>query len=242
MGTISLTVPVTNTAITAAVFSNAYTIVQSVVNGNLDTANWASGKIFDSTKLMQNGADTRHAIGWTGSQWDKVISPTRFYDATLGSSQASIDIQNIPQTHQGLLVLLYARGDKAASVDVVSLRINSDSGANYDRQFVAGNAATTSAAETFGATQFDIANMPANTAPANVFGALVLNVPNYVGIANNKIISALTGEKHATTTGGLTVSNAMAAWRSNSAVTQLTLLASGGNFVAGTRATLYLMP
>lgn len=69
MPTISLTLPVSATVITAGLHSTNYTTIQNLVNGGLDTANWASGKIFAPSKLMQEGATIGQGTLWNGTQW-----------------------------------------------------------------------------------------------------------------------------------------------------------------------------
>ena len=69
MPTISLTLPVSGTVITAGLHSTNYTTIQNAINGGLDTANWASGKIFAPSKFMQEGATTGQTLQWNGSIW-----------------------------------------------------------------------------------------------------------------------------------------------------------------------------
>lgn len=56
MPTISLTLPVAGTTVTAGLHSANYSALQTLLNGGLDTSNWASGKIFAPSKLMQESA------------------------------------------------------------------------------------------------------------------------------------------------------------------------------------------
>jgi hypothetical protein len=69
VSSISLTLPVAGTVITAGLHATNYTSLQSLLNGGLDTANWAAGKIFPPSKLTQEGATTGQAIVWNGSAW-----------------------------------------------------------------------------------------------------------------------------------------------------------------------------
>lgn len=64
MPTINLTLPVSGTVITAGLHSTNYTALQNLLNAGLDTANWATGKIFGIDKLMQNSAVDGDGIAW----------------------------------------------------------------------------------------------------------------------------------------------------------------------------------
>lgn len=51
MGTITLTPPVAGTAAVAGTFTTAFTTLQTVINGNLDTANLAAGAAIKNSQL-----------------------------------------------------------------------------------------------------------------------------------------------------------------------------------------------
>src|SRR6266542_982317 len=73
MPTISLSLPVAGPVVTAGLHANNYTILQTLLNGGLDTANWASGKIFAPSKLMQESAVDGDGIAWdnTATIWKR---------------------------------------------------------------------------------------------------------------------------------------------------------------------------
>jgi hypothetical protein len=64
MPTISLTLPVSGTTVTAGLHAGNYTTLQTLLNGGLDTANWAPGKIFAPSKFVQEGAIDQDIIAW----------------------------------------------------------------------------------------------------------------------------------------------------------------------------------
>jgi len=49
-------------------FDNALALIQATMNA-IDQNNFASGKIFDPTKIQQGGASTSQALIWDGSNW-----------------------------------------------------------------------------------------------------------------------------------------------------------------------------
>jgi hypothetical protein len=64
LGTINLTNPIAGTTITAGLHATNYTLIQTVINGNLDTNNWAAGKIFAPSKLTQEAATDGQVVTW----------------------------------------------------------------------------------------------------------------------------------------------------------------------------------
>jgi hypothetical protein len=87
MATITLTLPTAGTVITAGLHATNYTAIQGAINGGLDTANWASGKIFAPSKFLQEGATNGQAIVWNGSIWAPATpSSAPAYGTTLPGS------------------------------------------------------------------------------------------------------------------------------------------------------------
>lgn len=162
-------------------------------------------------------------------------------DTTLGSAAANINVTSIPGGYAHLLIHLYARSDNASANTTCLMRFNGDTAANYDYQQLRGSATTSTAAEAFAQTSMLVANaIPANTATANVFGGIDIWIPNYAGSANNKCAISSFAHKEGTATTNLQAGETAAFWRSNSAITQVTLLPGAGNFNTGTRMTVYV--
>lgn len=165
-------------------------------------------------------------------------------DSTLIGSAASFDFTSIPATFAHLLLVVYARSDTAAVSDSVIARFNGDTGANYDYQTAAAVATAVTAQEVFAATGVTLAGgMPGGTAGANLFGVTDILIPHYANALNNKVAHCRSGWKAGTATTNVQKRDADGYWRSNAAINRVTLVcSSGGNFVAGSRATLYGMP
>lgn len=185
---------------------------------------------------------------FTESMWDTYIKDNLnkgvvrpIAEATLGSSAASIDITSIAADWSHLFLIVYARGDTAAINANVLARFNADTGANYDGQQLYGSGATPNAAESLGATSALAGQMPANSATANRFGSMGILIPHYANSATHKTLVSMAGLVWGTATGTLRAMLTCGVWRSAAAITQVTLLPSAGNFVTGTRATLYGM-
>lgn len=69
MPTISLSLPVSGTVASAGQIATDLTTLQTLLNGGLDTANWASGLIFAPSKIMQEAAARQDGMVWNGSIW-----------------------------------------------------------------------------------------------------------------------------------------------------------------------------
>lgn len=182
------------------------------------------------------------------SMWDllkdnmNTAIPVLLASSTLSGSQASIDMTSVPADWGHLLLVAYLRGDTATGTIAVNLRLNGDSGSNYDYQSLAGSGATASAAEAFGQAQARVGSCPAASATASVFGALVIDIPFYSQADNNKAFTSQSCNKSGTSTGNLGIEAYGGAWRSSALVSQVTILPGSGNFVSGSRVSLYGMP
>lgn len=184
---------------------------------------------------------------FTEAMWDTyirdnlnagVVRPVGDTEVTVAA--ASIAFTSIAADWRHLLLVVYARGDTAAITTQLQARLNADSAANYDHQ--AGNfgAAAATAAETFAATSMQFGTMPAGTAGADLFSGHVVVLPHYAS-ARNKMAVGFAGRKSGTATGNMSWHAYAGFWRSNAAITQVTLLPGAGNFDVGTVATLYGM-
>lgn len=85
MPTITLTLPIAGTGITAGLHATNYTTIQTAVNG-LDANNWAAGKIFAPSKLTQEGATVGQVPVWNGSIWAPATQGSPGYAITLPGS------------------------------------------------------------------------------------------------------------------------------------------------------------
>lgn len=71
MGLIDLSTykPVSGTNADANQVANGFQTLQNVINGGIDNNNFAAGKIFDNTKIMQGGAALGQGLVWNGTSW-----------------------------------------------------------------------------------------------------------------------------------------------------------------------------
>ena len=152
--------------------------------------------------------------------------------STLGSAAASITFSSIPSTYTDLRFTLLINTTTTNS-EGIRLQYNNDTGTNYSYLYVSG---TGSSAVTALATDDTYIILhysgTSTTIPTFYFG----DVFSYAG---STFKTALTGSSEDKNGSGNTTRN-VGLWRSTAAITTLKLgNAGGGNFNAGTIATLY---
>jgi hypothetical protein len=171
---------------------------------------------------------------------------TKLYDTTLGSNTANFDITSIPAGYGALQIIVRLRTDRAALNDVVKLTLNADTGANYDYSvdLWAGGAASGSSAIANAQAQAFAGRAPSATAPANVFSASEIFIPGYDDASNQKSGVGKVHWRDANTGATSVVSGTFGFdWRSNSAITRITLAPNTGTvFITGSRVIVYGMP
>lgn len=161
-------------------------------------------------------------------------------DDLLAGAQASFDFTSIPATYKHLRLVLYLRGSAAATEVVAKLRFNNDSGTNYDWQkhYAAGSSG--GAGETMSDNEIELADATAGSSPAGAVSVLDILIPNY---AEETLQKAVTYHAFNPRNGAGTeyVFHGGGIWKSTAAINRVTVLPGSGNWVAGSRATLYGM-
>jgi hypothetical protein len=158
----------------------------------------------------------------------------------LGSNTATVTFSSIPATYTDLLVRIGARGDTfAQSTETFTLRINSNSGANYSqtRMINAGGSGTVS----YDANTTSLAivrGMTASTATANIFGNVEIYIPSYTSTQNRPIYIQGGGENNDTSSFYNLAEAGL--FRNTSAITTLLFAPNNStNFLAGSSFYLY---
>jgi hypothetical protein len=153
---------------------------------------------------------------------------------TLGSAAATVTLSSISGSYTDLVLVVQARSSFSNLSDILSVRINSDTGTNYSYTRVMGDGSTASSARETGLDVWRVNyNIPGATATASVFGLDTIQFLNYSNTTTYK-----TGLWRSSPAQILTLA-AAALWRSTSAITSITLLANNGNLVTGSTFTLY---
>lgn len=156
----------------------------------------------------------------------------------LGSTAANMTL-TIPSGYRAIHLMLIARGDTAATSTTVTIVINADSGANYDRQLLTATNATASASAAAGATSSVLGTITAASAPASLPGIIIADIPLYAVATLRKALLARSGLHTGDAVGGFVSTRTDVHWRSTAAVTGLVLTPGAGNFDVGSWCAAY---
>ena len=141
---------------------------------------------------------------------------------------ASMDFTSIPSTYTDLMLQISARGTRSNSgSQTVSLRFNSDSGANYSNRRVYGDATTAASDNASGDTYGTAGYVSKAFNTANTFGSCDIYIPNYAGGVSKTYSSDGVEETNATLAYASFVKGL---WSGTSAITAISLYASNGSF------------
>lgn len=193
------------------------------------------------TDLNAGTAAQATVISPVGNQFSPPLGYTQIADTTLSGSAATITFSSIPQIYKHLRIVVQARGDAAAAFVDCNIQFNGDTGANYDTEVLSGVNVTAAAANANGAVAGNTFSFPGTTVTrANLAGVGIIEIPNYAGTTFEKQVIASGGQADSTPA-NMGFFNRLSSWRNTAAISSITLKTSSGNFVAGTRATLYGM-
>lgn len=158
------------------------------------------------------------------------------------SGTGTVTFNSIVSDYRDLVVVIRGRGTAAATAVNVLVRLNNDSGANYDAQRLQGNNATANSNATVGNTDLFAGTylaIPASTATADVAGSLHVEIYDYKGTTFQKSAHALNDHKTSAAAANLLTVTASGWWRNTAAVTRVDVILSSGNFVSGSVVSLY---
>lgn len=163
---------------------------------------------------------------------DHELDRLRSYEVPLGvtliesvyttSASATITLPSsgsISQKYNSLYILGYVRTDRSGqTTDRVQVTFDGDSSSNYDYQFssISGSLITSAACAATGGTV--VGQCSGNTAPANVYAAIIITIPGYALTTNHKTLSG--NFSHKTQNNSASFYNGLVSgwWRSASAI------------------------
>jgi hypothetical protein len=158
--------------------------------------------------------------------------PTATYTAlaniTLGTAASTVTFSSIPATYRDLVVTVVASGSTTLQGRI---RLNSDTGANYQYQRMSGNG--TSATGTQAATQ--TFGFVSGIAQATTTGALQMSINIMECSATNKHKTIISRADQAANGTDASVNR----WISTAAVNSVQILTSTGNWAIGSTFALY---
>jgi len=147
---------------------------------------------------------------------------------TLSSSQTTITFSSISSAYTDLRLI--AMPFSTVNGMNYQFQINGDTGSNYSYTAIRANGAAASASQTTNGSFFDNLNMGVYTTTPHIYR---YDLMNYSNATNNKTVLMRFDE----ISGFTAVSVGL--WRSNSAITSITLTAITNQFASGSVFTLY---
>lgn len=195
-----------------------------------------------NTVLLLTGTNTWEFGPITPGYFASGAAMFKLGQAELSGTASSVTFSSIPQTYKNLLLLIDARSSVAAATDTLLVRLNGDTGANYDWITMRVINTTVSGSQSLGATSAEVATIPAASGTANFFGQSAIWLPAYTRAVQKGIISD-SGSRDASTAANMSLRRHHAWWRNTAAITQIDVLpGTGPNFIAGTSVYLYGIP
>lgn len=156
---------------------------------------------------------------------------------TLGSSAASVTFSAIPNTYTDLIVKTSARWDNTGN-PYLFLRFNSDTATNYSYTVLYNSAGTVGSSRSSNQTRVVGGALTSSGATSNTFSNGEFYIPNYLASINKPISAFDVDENNNATTDIFQLASA-GLWRNTSAITDISMFVSSGNFVSGSSFFLY---
>lgn len=175
------------------------------------------------------------------ANWEKVTvqnlsAMVALIDEVLVAPAASINVPAIPANYKDLVIVMQAQLSGAA--DFVWCALNGDTAVNY--QYMRGVFQQAAPANASGTGPGLVAGLLDGSGNgASYAGLLEAIIYNYVGTTFRKRCLCRSSLRTGTTANLLTSEASASEWTGTAAINQITLTPGSGNFIAGSRFTLY---
>jgi len=158
---------------------------------------------------------------------------------TVGSGGAAdIQFTSIPADYTHLQIRGIARSLEAnTGVDVPYVTFNSDSGSNYSYHQINGTGSGVSVVADTSTAFMRGGYIALNSEPANVFGAVIIDILDYANTNKYKTIRSLSGTEYNNTSGAVGLFSG--SWRNTNAITSIKITASVANLAQYSQFALY---
>lgn len=229
----------------------ARTTVQTSSNANA-AVSWAAGtrEIFlantvaDLARLVvgPSSATANNLVVFDGTTGKLVkdggLPPSEVLISEVTPSGTGVVTFSSLGSYRSLRITGMGRGTQAATSVLLQMTFNSDTGANYLNERDLGSSTTAQASNTETAFVY-AASICAANAPSGNASAFYIYIPDFAGTTFHK--SALGKSSLRVGTGSTShyVVDVASWWLNTAAITSITLTLSAGNYVAGTRISLY---
>ena len=190
----------------------------------------------DNKLYFKNDAGTETELTAAGT------AIVQLADTLLGSDTANFDFTSISGSYKHLRIEVQGRSAVVATNDNILMIFNNDSGANYDYlewAFGTGSGFPAALGESFAGTSIRAMNTTGASSTAGDVGNATITIPDYASTTFNKTSHSEGGVLFARSAQNIRIMQCFGSWRSTAAITRITLTPAGGNWKAGSRATLY---
>lgn len=207
-------------------------IESRLVKRYLSVADRSTRNPTPATNEISTRADAPGKLAiWGGSAWFEWGVP---YVArqTLGASAGSVVFSGIPSNLRRIKLFTLTRSDQAVNNQNAYIRINNDSGNNYNSQELVGQNATPSATNLPGSNVGLIGNTTGTSAAANQWAAAEIT---FVGwdTSTARLGWVFTSESLANGAANFIVTTGGGQYLQAAPYTSITIMPAAGNFVAG---------
>ncbi len=161
----------------------------------------------------------------------------RVLDAGAITAGATIAIASA-SSYSLIEVSFIGRGTASAANEYPWLRLNGDSGANYDDAYTYN----ASASEHLAVTQMYLGLCPAATAPASYFASYRITLYGPGTTAAYKNVTGHYGWAQGTAAGNIFTGTTFGQWRSTAAITSLAIGINSGGYAPGSSYTIIGYP
>lgn len=150
---------------------------------------------------------------------------------TLTSAQSNITFSSIPSTYTDLRVVVV---NTSSSANNQGFRFNSDTGTNYSSTYLYGNGSTAASGRYTSATYIHFAS-DIVVGPTTYPAFSTLDIFSYAGSTFKSCLLTTSLDLN----GSGEVVRRVGLWRSTSAINEVVLMRTSGDYSIGTTATLY---
>ena len=217
-----------------------------VIGGPIDyVGDWAAGTTYQPGQVVRfAGVDYLAVNPSTGQVPPRASAPpvgmVCIYDNKLAADAPSFDVTNIPQDYAHLDIVISGRTTEAVANSVLIMRLNGDTGNNYDLEMLYANSASILAAAYEGNNSVDAGRIAGASAPAGTAGRSIIELPDYTNPSFWKGGFVRAFIRNAAGAAAFYEFITGYQWRSVAPVNRITIQPSNAvNFVAGTRLTIY---
>lgn len=232
-----------------AKFSGSTSITNTDLTGDLTTSGGVATTLAnsgvsaatygDSTHVAQVAVDAKGRV--TSASNVAIASSTGDWVLIATSTPSSTGVVTFSSlgSYTHLKIIWSARSTETATFSSIGVTFNSDTGANYDNQEIFISNGTSGGSQGFAGASIGGLLITGASAASNVPGSGELTIPDYRGTTFYKTLNTTYQDQRAASSGNFFWASRAGVWRNTSAITRIDLTLASGNFVSGSKFSLY---